>query len=335
MSKSTIVAGLAVLGCVCLLCPISSWLVEVPLEIAIGWTIYLYRVLPQVEVHWPAVLTGAACLAGFAAGLHGLLRWLTRSRNPFGIWPLPRTWAIAGLILLLFVAGIATVGVTHQTGWLLTSPEPLTRSGSIREYAARTQQQNNLKQIALAMYSYAEVEKTFPPAALRDKEGRPLLSWRVLILPYIEQENLYKEFRLDEPWDSPHNLRLLPRMPKTFMKPWPLTNPPPLRTHYQVFVGNGAAFEGHRGLSVPADFPDGASNTILVVEAAESVPWTKPADMPYDPARPLPPLGDLTPKVFQAALVDGSVRQVDRTLSERTLRAAITRNGGDELGPDW
>ncbi|HTU19628.1 MAG TPA: DUF1559 domain-containing protein [Gemmataceae bacterium] len=119
----------------------------------------------------------------------------------------------------MFVAGIAVVGIGHQTAWLLTSPEPALTSG--REPTARSQSHNNLKQMILAMYNYQDtvMEHSLPPAALVDRQGRPLLSWRVLILPFLEQQNLYNEFHLDEPWDSPHNLRQLPRMPKVYSSP--------------------------------------------------------------------------------------------------------------------
>jgi hypothetical protein len=119
-------------------------------------------------------------------------------------------------------------------------------------------------------------------------------------------------------------------------------------TFYQVFVGKRAAFEGTRGLRLPGDLPDGTSDTILVAEAGEPVPWTKPADLAYEAGRPLPPLGGIftgegrfslfgpnRDKGFHVALADGSVRFLRPAVSEATLRDAITRNGGEPLGPDW
>jgi hypothetical protein len=196
-------------------------------------------------------------------------------------------------------------------------------------------QQNALKEIVIAMHNYADKNTTLPAAASHGAGGRPLLSWRVLILPYIEQESLYKEFHLDEPWDSPHNLRLLPRMPKTYWSVEDQESNRAHRTHFQVFVGKGTAFDGKQGLRLPQDFPDGAANTLLVVDAAEAVLWTKPEDLPYDEARPLPALGHLPGKVFQAALADGSVRSIERSVSERTLRKAVVRDDGEEMAPEW
>src|SRR5205823_763689 len=118
--------------------------------------------------------------------------------------------------------------------------------------------------------------------------GKPLLSWRVLLLPYIEQDNLYKQFKLDEPWDGPTNKKLLARMPNVYKHPFAKTTTPH-GTFYQVATGKGTIFEGKRGIRIQ-EITDGTSNTILVAEAARDVPWSKPADMPFD-AQNLPKLG--------------------------------------------
>jgi hypothetical protein len=299
-------------------------------SLTVGWVFYLTRVLPQVQVSWPGVLTAAACLAGLAFGLHRLVG------SFFPPWPARRTAVLLTLVVLMFIAGISGVGIAHQTAWLASSPEPLLARGSIRHMAARSQLQNNLKQLALAMHNYAgDHGDRLPPAAVYSKDGRPLLSWRVLLLPYIECETLYREFHLADPWDSPHNVRLLPRMPKTYYPPAGPIDGQPTRTHLQVFVGKGTAFEGTDGVDLQKGIPDGTSNTILVVEAAQAVPWTKPQDLPYDPDRPLPLLGVLSPESFNIGMADGSARTLNSKLSERTLRNAITRNDGQVLGTDW
>jgi Protein of unknown function (DUF1559) len=100
-------------------------------------------------------------------------------------------------------------------------------------------------------------------------DGTPLYSWRVLVLPYIEQDELYKEFHLDEPWDSEHNIRLLDRMPRTYRAPTHKRSKLPLNhTVCHVIVGPGTPFEGPGGIKL-GDFPDGMSNTFLLVEAGE------------------------------------------------------------------
>jgi hypothetical protein len=236
----------------------------------------------------------------------------------------------------MFVAGISAVGMSHQTAWLLTSPERLTEGG-IRQAAARANSSNYLHQMAIAMQLYHETLGILPPAASYDREGQPLLSWRVLLLPYLEEGKLFNEFHLDETWDSPHNLRLLSRMPKVYAYPLAKGSTLPYGTHYQVFTGKGTAFEGRQGLRLSHDFPDGTANTILIVEAAEAVPWTKPQDLPYHPADPLPAFGSPSEKDFQAAMGDGSVRPFTRSkVTEQSLRARITRNGGEIVNyDDW
>ena len=177
--------------------------------------------------------------------------------------------------------------------------------GKVREAAARAQAQNNLKQIGLAMHNYHDTYNALPAAAVVDKKGKPQLSWRVLILPYIEQDALYKEFKLDEPWDSEHNKKLLPKMPKTYALPGGKSKPE--MTHYRVFVGNNAMFDYVQGTKF-AQITDGLSNTWMVVEAEEGVPWTKPDELDFDPKKDLPKLGKFFGGGFNVLYADGSVR---------------------------
>ncbi len=205
----------------------------------------------------------------------------------------------------------------------------------VREAAARMQSVNNLKQLALAVYNYQDAYQHFPANAIYDKDGKPLLSWRVMILPYVEEQNLYNQFHLDEPWDSENNKKLLAQMPKLFAAP--TESAEALKNHetpYQGFVGKGAFFDGKDGIKI-TDITDGTSNTIMIVEAAKPAPWTKPDDIPFDEGKLLPKVGGLFAHIFNAAMCDGSVRGVPMTVKEETLRAAITRNGGEVLGPDW
>jgi hypothetical protein len=185
------------------------------------------------------------------------------------------------------------------------------------------------------MHNYEATHGRLPPAAVCGPDGKPLLSWRVLILPFMEQGDLYKQFRLDEPWDSPHNIRLLERMPVLYAAPGrKAKRMPPYHTVCQVFVGKGAAFEGSKGLRWK-DFKDGTSSTLLIVEAGRPVPWTKPEDLVYDPDGPLPELTCLFRDGFRAAWADGSTSWVPKRASEASLRAAITRNGGESDRRDW
>lgn len=168
----------------------------------------------------------------------------------------------------------------------------------------------------------------------------PLLSWRVAILPYVEEEALYREFHLDEPWDSPHNLSLLDRMPSVYRSPGDQP-PQPHMTFYRVFVGPGTAFE-RDGLSL-SDMFDGHENTLAVVEAGEAVPWTKPDELEYRTDQPLPPLGGVfrvsgwldrqrdKRDIINIVTFDGWVRSIGRNFDEPSFRALIIRNGGDTV----
>ena len=200
----------------------------------------------------------------------------------------------------------------------------------VQEAAARAQSQNNLKQIGLAMHNYHDVNGAFPPAAVCDKTGKPMLSWRVLVLPYLEQETLYKEFKLDEPWDSPNNKKLLAKMPRTYMVP--TQAPGTTDTHYRVFVGNGAVFDYVRGGKI-TEITDGTSNTIMVATAAEAVPWTKPDELAFDPDKDMVKLLGTPPtsNVSNCAFCDGSVRAISKSIDRKTLNALITKAGGEVI----
>jgi HEAT repeat protein len=230
---------------------------------------------------------------------------------------------------------------------------------------ARAKSRKNLTKLAQAFQDYFEVYRRFPPAALVDQWNPPnvkrppdpgagppppraLLSWRVLILPYLGEERLYKEFKLDEAWDGPHNKKLLEMMPAVYA-PARGKTPGPHMTYYQVFVGPDAPFQLTQlwPLRAPGSPPDllfggpsiaqvadGTSNTFLMVEAGEPVPWSKPEDLPYDAKKPLPKLGGLFPDGFHAAFFDAKVFFVPRKLDQETLRAMITSRSGEPVFRD-
>jgi hypothetical protein len=193
-----------------------------------------------------------------------------------------------------------------------------------RERAAKKVSAANLKQIALAMHDYESNHGSLPPPAIVDKNGKPLLSWRVVILPFLKQGDLHKKFRLDEPWDSEANKKLLGQMPKVF-------GDTGNKTRFRVFVGGGAMFEPQKR-SLLANVPDGTANTILFVEAAEAVEWTKPDELEYAPKQPLPQLGGAPfPSGFHIVMCNGDVHFVRKGVPEVTLRRMITRADGQVI----
>jgi RNA polymerase sigma-70 factor (ECF subfamily) len=193
---------------------------------------------------------------------------------------------------------------------------------------ARQRCSSAMHQIMLAMHNYQDKYGHFPHPSISDKDGKPLLSWRVALLPQLGYDELYKQFKLDEPWDSEHNKKLLADIPKVYA-PLSLVPKDDHATFYQVFVGNGAAFEEKTDITIN-DIFDGTSGTIFLVEAWEAVPWTKPADLPYDPAKELPMLGGMIGDgLFTFVLGDGSVYTTKNVVDATLMRALITRNGGE------
>jgi prepilin-type processing-associated H-X9-DG protein len=171
-----------------------------------------------------------------------------------------------------------------------------------------------------------------PPAAGYSKDGKPLLSWRVHMLPYVEQKLLYDQFHLDEPWDSEHNRNLIDKMPAVFKSPMSKLRKPGM-TNYVVPVGKNTAFPpGPKGLKF-ADIVDGTSNTILCLEVDDdqAVIWTKPDDWPFDPENPARGLGRLHGNGFYVAFCDGSVHFLLNKIDPQTLRNLIMRNDGQPV----
>jgi hypothetical protein len=207
--------------------------------------------------------------------------------------------------------------------------------------AQRGRSVDNLKQVGLALHNYHNVKNRFPSDVL-SKEGKPLLSWRVGILPQLGHQALYNEFHLDETWDSPHNKALIERMPEVFgFLGAPVE---PGMTFYRGFAGEHAFLDPKvpEGVAIHS-ITDGTSNTIAVVEAREAVPWTRPdSDIAFggDPAKLdaiqalRGELGGHFPGGFYALFFDGSVRLVKDSVNLITLRALITRDGGEVISSD-
>jgi prepilin-type processing-associated H-X9-DG protein len=200
-----------------------------------------------------------------------------------------------------------------------------------REAARRASSTNNLKQIALAMHNYHDAHSSLPPRASFDADGNPLLSWRVHILPYVEEQALYEQFHLDEPWDSEHNRQFIDSMPPVYRNPSSAAEPN--KANYLVPTGPGSIFEGKEGASF-RDITDGTSNTILVLEVNDdaSVVWTKPDDFNYDTDDPLAGLGTAHPGGFNVALADGAVRFISRTIDPELFLRLLMKADGQPVG---
>ena len=206
----------------------------------------------------------------------------------------------------------------------------------VREAAARMTSSNNLKQIGLGAYNQSNAGDM--PDALQGPFavglGGPATghSFRVGLLPYIEQGNLYRQIDLTQPWNSLKNAPATGVSIKTYLDPG---NPASLgtATPYRMFVGPGAMFDGTGKPVKFADLRDGPSNTIMAISATQTVPWASPQELPYGPGVPLPLLG-ASPRAggFLAGFADGSVRFVRSTIPEADLRSLIEKADGRGAG---
>ncbi len=258
----------------------------------------------------PAIILGALALTAIG-----------RSRGRLGGQGMAITGIVLGSITTFCAGPFVSIGL------LLPAVQ------RVRETAAKVASQSNLKQMVLAMHNYASDVGTLPPVGGGEMRNANL-SWRVALLPYLGEDDLYRQFHLDEPWDSPHNRTLLALMPKVYRMA--ALEDAPGMTHYRVFMGEQAAFAapGEGGKAPVArrldDFPDGLDKTILIVEATEAVPWTKPDELVFAPNAPLPRLGPFN-RGGNVGMADGSVRILPPNYPDAELRALITRNGGERV----
>ncbi len=212
----------------------------------------------------------------------------------------------------------------------------------LREESEKKRLSDNLSKVGEALLAYQEKNGHFPLPATLDKDGKPLLSWRVELLPFLGEKDLYDEFERDQPWDSPHNKALLERMPEAFALPD--GDDEDGLTHYRGLIGKRAFFdpEVKEGVTI-ASITDGTSNTLALVETKASVPWTRPGteiriEGPGEPddrtAKLLKRLGSGKGGGFQALLADGSVRFIRDSVDLKVLRAITTRDGEEAVSAD-
>ncbi|QJW97111.1 DUF1559 family PulG-like putative transporter [Frigoriglobus tundricola] len=283
------------------------FVLQLPVTLAFGWVPYLGRVLPELNPDPWAVGTAVGCLAGVTVGAHVFLRWFAGVESN---WPWKRTLRCVGLVVLMFVAGIAVVGMIHQTSWLVRSPEPLFRGG--RDVTARMHSSNNLKQIGLgSLMAHGDGLREFPRSSF-DAAGRPMHSWQTALLPHIEQSEIYSQIDLAKPWTHPNNYEPLRKIvPQYQNRVFPVLMVSDMGgSHY---AGNAAVVLGDP--KAPNSFPAGLANTILAGEVSSHFrAWGAPLNA-RDPrlgATGHPQgFGGPNGKPAQFAMLDGSVRTFD------------------------
>ena len=267
-------------------------------------------------------------VAGPPAGLAPGIAELTRGVAPAMI---SKSAAMTALAL----GGLALAGLG-----LASWPEPAAQAQAQQPGAPearpaagkpdlRRQSMDHVKQIMLAVHNFAAAtpEFRFPGAAIHGPDGRPTLSWRVALLPYLEEKALYDEFRQDEPWDSPHNKALIPRMPAVFRTPdFPA---PDGETRFRGFSGPGTLLEAGPGIQLAA-ITDGTSSTLMIAEARDPTLWTKPGELAFGEGAELPAIGEPGKGEALIGLADGAARYIP-TGDPALIRALITRNGGEVI----
>jgi len=197
----------------------------------------------------------------------------------------------------------------------------------------RTQSLNQIRNICLALHSYQADYGVLPPAFVADKDGKPMHSWRVLILPYLDEESLYKEYDFSEPWDGPNNSRLLARMPPIYRCPSHPESSARTNTSYAGVFGEHCVFRGADPVALD-EITDGFGNTLIVGEVKSSIPWLKPEDVDIKLHPAIGPVGGFGSYEVEGAafaFVDGRVLYISESTPQQTLDALYTRDGQDRV----
>jgi len=185
-------------------------------------------------------------------------------------------FVVAGVVMFLVCGGAFFFAVSWPMARMVP-PTMVTTATAVRSSTCT----GNLRQIGLAMHNYHDAHGCFPPAYLADEDGQPMHSWRVLLLPYMDQDRLYDQYDFDEPWDSEHNLAVAESVPEVYRCPDDLDGDA-RDTSYLMIVGEETISDGPTAHSI-ADIQAGESNTIMVVESSRSgVLWTQPLDLRAD-----------------------------------------------------
>jgi hypothetical protein len=199
--------------------------------------------------------------------------------------------------------------------------------------AARQKAAENVRYLMLAMHNYMSSYNKFPPAWTEDAGGRKLFSWRVLMLPYIEQSSLWDKLKRDEPWDSAHNRPILESAPMPLIYESPgVTLPKSHTAMLAILAPNGLILTGDKkhAFGTPND---GTANTIAIFEApaAKAVPWYEPGDFVPNPGDPTSGMFGARPGGMLAALADGRVIAVPETTDKAQVSALLTFTGGEKV----
>jgi hypothetical protein len=224
--------------------------------------------------------------------------------------------AVVGVIFLVCAGGVAALFFGVRSTVLVAQK--------------RMQSTNNMKQIGIALHNYHDTYNEFPPAVVTDENGKPLYSGRVLLLPFLEQANLYNQFDKTKAWDAPENAVITQQAIAVFQDPANNTRPR-TRSDYVFVVGPGTLFEAGQKIRI-GEVTDGLSNTMMVVETKMGPDnWAAPQE--WDATTSNPPPGNHQ----QGQIVlfgDGSVRFMTAPYLQSNRQALASRKGGEPVGPE-
>jgi prepilin-type processing-associated H-X9-DG protein len=308
---------------------------DAALLLLFGWVAFLGRVLPRVAVDWPSVTVGLAALILFTLGVHQLGRMWQRhrtadvGRHGKG-WRLRWSAAIVVAVFLMFVAGIAIIGMTHQVGWLLTAKEPLVGT-TLRNREWGRSSNSNLRSIGLGLHNYHDHQSSFPPGGIFRADGTMLHSWETAILPFLSYSS--REIDLARPWTDPVNEKHFRTVLPEFINPDFRTAPLVDGNGYGLshYAANSRILAANKAMKL-TDITDGPSHTILIGEVnAQFQPWGHPVNW-RDPAKGIntSPYGFGGPRNSSGAtflMADGSVRFLSDKTGASVLEALSSPAG--------
>jgi hypothetical protein len=263
----------------------------------------------------------------FAQNLQRARQALGRSQRLHASQPVRLLFILGGLgIGLALLMGVASVLI------FLDKKTELARFES-QMLSEERNCRGNLQRIALALHSYHDTYGSFPPAIARNSAGEPMHSWRVLILPFLDGGPRDLDYRMDEPWDSPHNRRVTAKTPPVFRCPGNTNGAKFGTTHYVAIDGPHSVLNSEKPARLQ-DIIDGPGVTMMVVEGRDpAVHWAQPRDLEIAHGTAFGPDGMSSAHggVFHAAMADGTVRIIPYQAGLEGLRGLSTIDGGETV----
>ncbi len=333
--------GISFIGCI--------FPIDIALNLLAGWGMFLWKTLPAVTVDWTSVITAIVALGVFAVGLHRFCRWFYGTRDDSSLtgrtWKFAWSSAMVWSIVLMFTAGIAMIGVTHQLVWLCTMKTPFLYN-TFDEVYARRDSRDHLQQIGLAAHNYHDEYGTFPAGGMFDDAGRSMHSWATQLLPYLEDKKaakIYGQIATDVPWNDPRNAAAFEQQlswllnPAIEMKEHVYDEPIHFDAEQRAlahYAGNVLFLRPNRPLAIQ-EITDGTSNTIMAGEVkAKFRPWGDPTnvrDLKLGINKSPHGFGSPSSGVAQFLYADGSVRIVNDNIAVEVLQADATPSGGEDV----